>query len=217
MHGARALQQHTNRIARGPLDLGLLAGVHQAIRGVCSLPDAHPVIHAQHLVSMLHCSFRHQIVLEFLRAVGPGSDGCSQLPELLNCDGNMKQSAPNASNPSTSCNVDTHLCKPRKRFLILCRLLRQISPINAHPGNCTVVVQGIGCQEDQHPGDAVQDVQLKMELLLTKLLKQQVSHLKTAHLETWHMSRTDLREITRVELTCGNLSSHGDIFRHTDT
>lgn len=77
-------EQHTNRIARVPLDLGLLAGVHQAIRGMCVLPDAHPVIHTQHLVSMLHCSFRHQVVLEFLRALGPGSDGCSQLSELLN-------------------------------------------------------------------------------------------------------------------------------------
>lgn len=68
-------------------------------------------------------------------------------------------------------------------------------------------------------------MQLKMEFLLEKLLKQQASHLETwhstlgdtAHLEIWHMLRTDLKESMRVELTCSDLLPHRDIFRDTDT
>ncbi len=102
-------EQHTHRIVRLPLDLGLLAGVQQAIRGICIPPDAHPVVHTQHLVSMLHCSFRQQAVFESFRALSPCPDGGSQLPKLLDCDIKVAQSALTAAHQYNSCAIDTHL------------------------------------------------------------------------------------------------------------
>ena len=48
--------RHTNRVARAPLDLGLMAGVQQAPGILRILPDAQSVVHTQCLAGMLDCS-----------------------------------------------------------------------------------------------------------------------------------------------------------------
>ena len=50
--------RHTNRVARAPLDLGLMACVQQAPGSLRILPDAHSVVHPQCLAGMLQCSLR---------------------------------------------------------------------------------------------------------------------------------------------------------------